>query len=40
MKVMKYEACKVGLQAALEFGAYDLKVFGDSLLILSQTNGN
>uniref|UniRef100_A0A2N9F9V0 Uncharacterized protein n=1 Tax=Fagus sylvatica TaxID=28930 RepID=A0A2N9F9V0_FAGSY len=27
------------LQAALEFGAYELEVFGDSLLIVSQTNG-
>ena len=33
------EACIVGLQAALEFGAYELEVFGDSLLIVSQTNG-
>uniref|UniRef100_A0A2N9H661 Integrase catalytic domain-containing protein n=1 Tax=Fagus sylvatica TaxID=28930 RepID=A0A2N9H661_FAGSY len=32
-------ACIVGLQAALEFGAYELEVFGDSLLIVSQTNG-
>uniref|UniRef100_A0A2N9EHL7 RNase H type-1 domain-containing protein n=1 Tax=Fagus sylvatica TaxID=28930 RepID=A0A2N9EHL7_FAGSY len=29
----------VGLQAVLEFGAYELEVFGDSLLIVSQTNG-
>uniref|UniRef100_A0A2N9G972 Uncharacterized protein n=1 Tax=Fagus sylvatica TaxID=28930 RepID=A0A2N9G972_FAGSY len=35
----EYEACIVGLQAALEFGAYELEVFGDSLLIVSQTNG-
>uniref|UniRef100_A0A2N9IQN8 RNase H type-1 domain-containing protein n=1 Tax=Fagus sylvatica TaxID=28930 RepID=A0A2N9IQN8_FAGSY len=28
----EYEACIVGLQAALEFGAYELEVFGDSLL--------
>ena len=34
----EYEACIVGLQAALEFGAYELEVFGDSLLIVSQTN--
>jgi ribonuclease HI len=33
----EYEACIVGLQAALEFGAYELEVFGDSLLIVSQT---
>uniref|UniRef100_A0A2N9HQG1 RNase H type-1 domain-containing protein n=1 Tax=Fagus sylvatica TaxID=28930 RepID=A0A2N9HQG1_FAGSY len=35
----EYEACIVGLQVALEFGAYELEVFGDSLLIVSQTNG-
>jgi ribonuclease HI len=35
----EYEACIVGLQAALEFGAYELEVFGDSLLIVSQKNG-
>jgi ribonuclease HI len=34
----EYQACIVGLQAALEFGAYELEVFGDSLLIVSQTN--
>ena len=28
-----------GLQVALEFGAYDLSIFGDSLLIISQTKG-
>ena len=33
--ITKYEECIVGLQAALEFGAYDLSVFGDSLLIIS-----
>ena len=33
--VTKYEACIVGLQVALEFEAYDLSVFGDSLLIIS-----
>ena len=35
----EYEACIVGLQATLEFGAYELEVFGDSLLIVSQTKG-
>jgi hypothetical protein len=35
----EYEACIVGLQAALEFGAHELEVFGDSLLIVLQTNG-
>ncbi len=34
----EYEACIVGLQAALEFGAHELKVFGYSLLIVLQTN--
>jgi ribonuclease HI len=35
----EYEACIAGLQVALEFGAHELEVFGDSLLIVSQTNG-
>ena len=34
--ITKYEACIVGQQVALEFGTYDLSVFGDSLLIISQ----
>jgi ribonuclease HI len=37
--IVEYEACIVGLQAALEFGAHELDVFGDSLQIVSQTNG-
>ncbi|XP_075636733.1 uncharacterized protein LOC142608968 [Castanea sativa] len=37
--VTEYKACIVGLQVALEFGAYDLSVFGDSLLIISQNKG-
>ena len=37
--ITKYEACIVNLQVALEFGAYDLSVFGDSLLIISQIEG-
>ena len=37
--VMEYEACIVGLQMALEFRAYDLSVFGDSLMIISQIEG-
>ena len=36
---MEYEACIVGLQVTLEFSAYDLSVFGDSLLIISQKKG-
>ncbi|XP_023883520.2 uncharacterized protein LOC111995813 [Quercus suber] len=34
-----YEVCIVSLQVALEFGAYNLSVFGDSLLIISQIEG-
>ena len=37
--ITEYEACIVGLQVALEFGAYDLSVFGDSVLIISQIEG-
>ena len=37
--VIEYEACIVGLHVALEFSAYDLSVFGDSLLIISQIEG-
>ena len=37
--VIEYEACIVGLQMALEFGVYDLSIFGDSLLIISQIKG-
>ena len=37
--VTEYEACIVSLQVALEFDAYDLSVFGDFLLIISQIEG-
>ena len=37
--ITEYEARIVGLQVALEFGAYDLSIFGDSLLIISQIKG-
>ncbi|XP_075633455.1 uncharacterized protein LOC142605914 [Castanea sativa] len=37
--VKEYDACIVDLQVALEFGANDLSVFGDSLLIISQIKG-
>ena len=37
--IAEYEACIVGLQAALEFSAHELDVFRDSLQIVSQTNG-
>nr|XP_023912064.1 uncharacterized protein LOC112023673 [Quercus suber] len=37
--VIEYKACIVSLQVALEFGAYDLSVFKDSLLIISQIEG-
>ena len=32
--VKEYEACIVGLQVALEFGAYNLSIFRDSRLII------
>ena len=35
----EYEVCIVGLQVALEFSAYDLSIFEDSLLIISQIEG-
>ena len=37
--VIEYEMCIIDLQVALEFSAYDLSVFGDSLLIISQIGG-
>ena len=37
--ITEYEACIVGLQVVLEFGTYDLSIFGDSLLIISQVEG-
>ncbi|XP_075669953.1 uncharacterized protein LOC142639694 [Castanea sativa] len=37
--ITEYEACIVGLLVALEFGAYDLSVFRDSLLIIPQIEG-
>ncbi|XP_050267844.1 uncharacterized protein LOC126712529 [Quercus robur] len=37
--VTEYEACIVGRQVALEFSTYDLRVFRDSLLIISQIKG-
>ena len=37
--VIEYEACIVGLQVALEFDTYDLSIFRDSLLIISQIEG-
>ena len=37
--VTEYEACIVSLQVPFKFGAYDLSVFGDSLLIISQIEG-
>jgi ribonuclease HI len=36
--MIEYKACIVGLQPALELGAHELELFGDSLLIVSQTN--
>ena len=37
--ITEYKACIVGLQVALEFSAYDLSIFRDSLLIISQIEG-
>ena len=37
--VTEYEACIAGLQVALEFDTYNLSIFGDSLLIISQIKG-
>ena len=37
--VTEYEVCIVGLEVALEFDEYNLSVFGDSLLIISQIEG-
>ena len=37
--VTEYEACIVDLQVALEFDTYDLSIFGDSLLTISQIKG-
>ena len=37
--VTEYKVCIVGLQVALEFRAYDLSVFRDSLFIISQIEG-
>jgi len=36
---VEYEACIIGLEAALELKAKKLKVFGDSLLIICQVKG-
>ncbi|XP_077252409.1 uncharacterized protein LOC143891761 [Tasmannia lanceolata] len=36
----KYEACIAGLEAAMALHIQDLDVFGDSILIICQTNGN
>ena len=37
--VIEYEACIVILLVTLEFAAYDLSIFGDTLLIISQIEG-
>ena len=36
----EYEACIVGLTAAIEIGVTDLQVIGDSNLVVSQANGD
>jgi hypothetical protein len=38
--IAEYEACTTGLQEALEMRIKDLEVFGDSALIICQTNGD
>ncbi|PKI66314.1 hypothetical protein CRG98_013276 [Punica granatum] len=37
--VAEYEACILGLQAAIDFKVKELKVFGDSMLTIFQTLG-
>ena len=37
--VTEYEVCIVSLQVALECDTYDLSIFGDSLLIISEIEG-
>ncbi|XP_039173562.1 uncharacterized protein Mb2253c-like [Eucalyptus grandis] len=37
--IAEYEACIIGLQAAIEMGVTKLRVFGDSTLIILQTLG-
>ncbi|PKI61749.1 hypothetical protein CRG98_017861 [Punica granatum] len=37
--VAKYEACIIGLQAAIDFKVKELEVFGDSMLTIFQTLG-
>ncbi|XP_077246003.1 uncharacterized protein LOC143885836 [Tasmannia lanceolata] len=37
--IAEYEACIAGLEAALSLEVQDLDVYGDSLLIICQTNG-
>ena len=37
--VTEYKVCIVSRQVALEFSTYDLSIFGDSLLIISQIEG-
>ncbi|PKI37198.1 hypothetical protein CRG98_042411 [Punica granatum] len=37
--VAEYEACILGLQAAIDFKVKELEVFGDSMLIIFQTLG-
>ncbi|PKI49825.1 hypothetical protein CRG98_029802, partial [Punica granatum] len=37
--VAEYEACIIGLQAAIDFKVKELKVFGDSMLTIFQTLG-
>ncbi len=36
---MKYEACILGLRAAIDFKVKELEVFGNSMLIICQNSG-
>ena len=37
--IVEYEACILGLETALELGIRQMKVFGDSNLVLRQIQG-
>ena len=38
--IVEYEACILGLETALELGIRQMKVFGDSNLVLRQIQGD
>ena len=37
--MVEYEACALGVQAAIDFGAKRLRVYGDSALVIHQLRG-